>query len=64
MAHTEHNKSKRSPGFLLIILGAILFMLSPSQLNDSPDIGRAAIILGFIIGGFGFYVQFFRKKKG
>ena len=64
MAHTEHNKSKRSSGFLLIIVGAILFMMAPTRLSDSPEMGWVVIIFGFIIGGFGFYVQFFRKKKG
>jgi len=64
MAHREHNKSRRSPGFLLIIMGAILFMIAPTRLGDSPELGWTIIIFGFIIGGFGFYVQFFKGKKG
>ena len=62
MAHSQHNK-KRSGGFLMIILGALLFMLAPSQLSDSPESGGAAIIFGFIVGGIGFYIQFVKGKS-
>ena len=60
MAHSQHNK-KRSGGFFMIILGALLFMLAPSQLGESPELGGAVIIFGFIVGGIGFYLRFVRK---
>ena len=62
MVHDEHNK-RRSGGFLLIIFGALIFFLAPTYLADSPDLGWAAIIFGFIIGGIGFYMNFLRKRK-
>jgi len=62
MAHSQHNK-KRSRGFLMIILGALLFMLAPTQLSDSPELGGIAIIFGFIVGGIGFYIQFVKGKS-
>ena len=62
MAHDEHNKRK-SGGFLLIILGALIFFLAPTYLTDSPELGGAAIAFGFIIGGIGFYMTFLRKRK-
>jgi vacuolar-type H+-ATPase subunit I/STV1 len=63
MAHSEHNKQRKSGGFFLIIFGAILFMLVPWQLSDSPELGFAAIVFGFIIGGIGFYIQFVKGRR-
>lgn len=63
MAHSEHNKQRRSGGFFLIIFGAILFMLAPWQLSETPELGFAAIVFGFIIGGIGFYLQFVRGRS-
>ena len=63
MAHSEHNKQRRSGGFFLIIFGAILFMLAPWQLSETPELGFAAIVFGFIIGGIGFYLQFVKGKR-
>ncbi len=62
MAHSQYNK-KRSGGFFMIILGALLFMLAPSQLTDSPELGGVVIIFGFIIGGIGFYIQFVKGRS-
>ena len=61
MAHNEHNKPKRSGAFFLIILGAFLFMVSPTWFKDDPTMGFAMIGLGFVIGGLGFYLRFVRK---
>jgi vacuolar-type H+-ATPase subunit I/STV1 len=61
MAHNEHNKSKRSGAFFLIILGAFLFIVSPIWFADKPEIGFSMIALGFAIGGLGFYLRFIRK---
>ena len=61
MVHGDHNKN-RSGGFFLIILGALIFITSPLYLADSPVLGGAAIVFGFIVGGLGFYMNFIRGK--
>jgi len=63
MAHREHNRPKKSGAFFLIILGAVMFIASPMMFDDSPQIGGALIIIGFIVGGFGFYLNFVKKRK-
>jgi hypothetical protein len=61
MAHSEHNKPKKSGAFFLIILGALLFMIAPTWFADKRELGLALIVLGFVIGGLGFYLRFIRK---
>ena len=63
MAHSEHNKKGMGGGFFLIIFGALLFMIAPWQLSETPELGWTAIIFGFIIGGLGFYLKFVRSKR-
>ncbi len=62
MAHNQHNQSKRSGGFFLILLGALIFITAPIYLQDNPELGIAAITLGFIVGGIGFYVKFIKNR--
>ena len=62
MVHNEHNKPKRSGALLLIILGAILFMIGPSQYQNSPELGILALVSGFILGGIGFYLKYVKGK--
>ena len=62
MVHNEHNKPKRSSSLLLIILGAILFMIGPTQYQNSPELGILALVSGFILGGIGFYLKYVRGK--
>jgi len=62
MVHDDHNRRK-SGGFFLIILGALIFVTAPLYLADSPELGIAAIVFGFIVGGIGFYLNFIRKRK-
>jgi len=62
MVHNEHNKPKRSGSLLLIILGAILFMIGPTQYQNSPELGILALVSGFILGGIGFYLKYVRGK--
>ena len=52
----------RVHGDCLIILGALIFITSPLYLADSPTLGGAAIVFGFIVGGLGFYMNFIRGK--
>ena len=62
MAHNEHNKPKRSGSLLLIVLGAVLFMVGPTQYENSPELGILAIVSGFILGGIGFYLKYVKGK--
>ncbi|MBM3904503.1 MAG: hypothetical protein FJ357_05165 [Thaumarchaeota archaeon] len=61
MAHSEHNRQKKGGGFFLIILGALLFFIAPTWFSGEPQTGMALIIVGFIVGGLGFYLRFIRK---
>ncbi len=63
MAHSEHNRSKKSGAFALIIFGAFLFVSAPLFFGPGTMEGGVAIVLGFVVGGIGFYLGFIRKKK-
>ncbi|MFB5608917.1 MAG: hypothetical protein ACE5Q5_01705 [Nitrosarchaeum sp.] len=63
MAHSEHNKSRNSGSFALIILGAILLFLAPNINPSNPELGTIALIGGIIIGGMGFYLKFIRLRE-
>ena len=62
MVHDEHNKPKRSSSLLLIILGAVLFMIGPTQYQDYPELGILSLVFGFILGGIGFYLKYVKGK--
>ena len=51
MVHGEHNRSKNSGGFALIILGALLLFLAPNIYGDMRELGTMALVGGMIIGG-------------
>ena len=63
MVHNEHNKSRRSNSYFLIIAGAILLMVAPTQYPNSHELGTLALISGFIMGGIGFYLKFVKGRK-
>jgi len=63
MAHNQHNKSRNSGGFALIILGALLLFLAPNIHPTTPELGILALAGGLIIGGIGFYLKFIRTKE-
>jgi len=63
LAHNEHNKPKRSSSYFLIIAGALLLMVSPTQYSTYPELSVAGLIFGFIIGGIGFYLKFIQGRK-
>lgn len=63
MAHREHNRQKKSAAYALIIFGAFLFVSAPLFFKPNTTEGGVAIVLGFVIGGMGFYLGFIRKKK-
>ena len=62
MAHSEHNRSKNSGGFVLIIFGALLLFLAPNIYPEMPDLGTVSLIGGFVIGGIGFYLKFLKGR--
>ncbi|QUC63901.1 hypothetical protein NsoK4_05405 [Nitrosopumilus sp. K4] len=62
MAHSEHNRSKNSGGFALIILGALLLFLAPNINPTSSELGTMALIGGIIIGAIGFYIKFIKNR--
>ena len=62
MVHSEHNKSKNSGSFALIIFGALLLILAPTINPSSPALGTIALIGGIVIGGVGFYLKFIRTR--
>jgi len=62
MVHGEHNKSRKSGGFALIILGALLLFLAPNIYPEMPELGTMSLFGGIIIGGIGFYLKFFRWR--
>ena len=63
MAHSEHNRSKNSGGFALIILGAILLFLAPQETVIEMGLNVVAWVAGLIIGGIGFYLKFLKGRK-
>ena len=63
MAHSEHNRSKKSGGFVLVIMGALLLFLAPNIYPTMPSLGTAALVGGAIVGGIGFYLKFIRGRS-
>jgi len=63
LAHNEHNRPRKSGGFFLIILGSLIFILAPITFGESPQTGMGFIVLGFIVGGIGFYLNFIKKRR-
>ena len=61
MAHSEHNRIKNKGSFVLVLFGAFLFISAVLFLEPGSDLGKVAIILGFVIGGIGFFLGF--KKR-
>ena len=62
MVHSEHNRSKNSGGFALIIFGALLLFLAPNIYPDMPELGTMSLFGGIFIGGIGFYLKFIRTR--
>lgn len=62
MVHTEHNRSKNSGGFALIIFGALMLFLAPNIHSEMPELATIAFIVGIIVGSIGFYLKFIRGR--
>ncbi len=61
MAHSEHNRPKGS-GVILIAIGVLIFFFAPRYYTKDLVGGMILIILGFVIGGLGFYLAFVKKR--
>ena len=62
LAHSEHNRSKNSGGFVLILLGALLLFLAPNIYPEMPELGTMSLFGGIIIGAIGFYLKFLKGR--
>jgi len=62
MVHGEHNRSRNSGGFALIILGALLLIIGPQEAIVPASLSVITWIGGMVIGGIGFYLKFFRWR--
>jgi len=62
MVHSDHNKSKNSGGFALIILGALLLIVGPQEAIVPKSLSVIAWVGGLVIGGLGFYLKFIRNR--
>ena len=62
MAHSEHNRPKGS-GMILIVLGILIFIFAPNYFKHDIIGGVVIIIVGFVLGGIGFYIAFLKKRN-
>jgi len=62
MAHSEHNRPKGS-GMVLIAIGILIFIFAPGYFKQNIEGGVVVIILGFVLGGIGFYISFLKKRR-
>lgn len=62
MAHSEHNRPKGS-GIILVVIGILIFFFVPRYYTKDVVGGMILIILGFVLGGIGFYIAFLKKRR-
>ena len=62
MVHGEHNKSRNSGGFALIILGALMLIVGPQEAIIPKSLSVIVWVGGIAIGGIGFYLKFIRTR--
>ncbi|MCH1607772.1 MAG: hypothetical protein L7R49_02780 [Nitrosopumilus sp.] len=62
MVHGEHNKSRNSGGFALIILGALMLIVGPQEAIVPKSLSVIVWVGGIAIGGIGFYLKFIRTR--
>jgi len=62
MAHSEHNRPKGS-GMILIAIGILIFFFAPRYFKSDIVGDLTVIIIGFALGGLGFYIAFLKKRK-
>lgn len=62
MVHDAHNR-RVSSGMFMILIGCFLFIVGPLYLSETPGLGAAAIVGGFVIGGLGFLVRYRTARR-
>ena len=62
MVHGEHNKSRNSGGFALIILGALMLIVGPQEVIVPKSLSVIVWVGGIAIGGIGFYLKFVKNR--
>lgn len=62
MAHSEHNRPKGG-GMVLIAIGILIFVFAPGYFKNDLATGLGFIVFGFVIGGIGFYMSFFKRRR-
>jgi hypothetical protein len=62
MVHGEHNKSRNSGGFALIILGALMLIVGPQETIVPKSLSVIVWVGGIVIGGIGFYLKFIKNR--
>ncbi|MGI0073500.1 MAG: hypothetical protein ACREA3_06790 [Nitrosotalea sp.] len=62
MAHNEHNRPRGS-GIILIAIGILIFVFAPGHIKNDMSGALAAVVIGFLLGGVGFYIAFLKKRK-
>ena len=62
MAHNEHNRP-RGGGIILIAIGILIFVFAPRYVKNDINLGVVITLIGFVLGGLGFYFAFLKKRK-
>ena len=62
MVHGDHNKSRNSGGFALIIMGALMLIIGPQEAIVPKSLSVIVWGGGIAIGGIGFYLKFIRNR--
>ena len=62
MVHGEHNKSRNSGGFALIILGALMLIIGPQEAIVPKSLSVIVWVGGMAIGVIGFYLKFIKNR--
>ena len=62
MVHEDHNKSRNSGGFALIILGALMLIIGPQDAIVPKSLSVIVWVGGMAIGGIGFYLKFIKNR--
>jgi len=62
MAHNEYNRPRGS-GMILIAIGILIFVFAPGYIKNDLGAGIVVVVIGFLVGGLGFYIAFLKKRK-
>jgi hypothetical protein len=62
MAHNEYNRPRGS-GMVLMAIGILIFIFAPGYIKNNISEALVAVVIGFLLGGLGFYIAFLKKSK-